>query len=133
MRRLIYTSRSRIHADPLELNAILAVSSARNSEADITGVLWSDGTNFAQIVEGGWEAVGATMDRLRADPRHTDINVAFDREVQTRQFGNWAMILANDGESATAATAYMIGVSLNERKPSAERLREVILRSENLL
>jgi hypothetical protein len=130
MRRLISTSRSRIHADAVELNAILAVSTARNSDADITGVLWSDGTNFAQVLEGDWDAVGATMSRLRADPRHTDIDVVFDREVTTRQFGNWAMILANDGESATAATAYMMGVSLSERTPSTERLREVILRCE---
>ena len=133
MRRLIYTSRSCIHADAVEMDAILTVSTARNREADVTGMLWSDGTNFAQILEGDWDAVGATMTRLRADPRHTNIDVVFDREVTTRQFGNWAMTLANDGETATAATGYMIGVSLDESTSSAERLREVVLRSENIL
>jgi hypothetical protein len=69
MRRIIYTSRSRTRDDLAELDAIMEVSIARNIEAGITGMLWSDGANFAQVIEGGHDQVGATMSRIRSDPR----------------------------------------------------------------
>jgi hypothetical protein len=68
MRRIIYTSRSLIEGNLAELDAILAESIAWNTTAGITGMLWSDGKNFAQVIEGAHDEVGATMDRIRSDP-----------------------------------------------------------------
>jgi hypothetical protein len=129
MQRLIYTSEATAQTDPWALEAILAISTKRNSEAGVTGMLWSNGESFAQVLEGDRKAVDATMERIRADPRHTKIDVVFNCSVLSRQFGTWAMVLANDDYLAAANTAFMIGFSLGERTPSAEKLRKVILKS----
>jgi hypothetical protein len=130
MRRIIYTSRPLTKADLAELDAIVAESIARNTKAGITGMLWSDGANFAQVIEGDYDEVGATMDRIRADPRHTDIEVVLDRAVVSRQFGNWAMRRADDNEASTPITTFLLGFALGERTASAKRLYEIIIATE---
>jgi hypothetical protein len=130
MRRIIYTSRPLTKGDLAELDAIVAESIARNTKAGITGMLWSDGANFAQVIEGGHDEVGATMDRIRADPRHTDIEVVLDRSVVSRQFGNWAMRRADDGEASTPSTTFLLGFALGERTASAKRLYKNIMAFE---
>jgi hypothetical protein len=130
MRRIIYTSRSRTRGDLAELDAIMEVSIARNIEAGITGMLWSDGANFAQVIEGGHDQVGATMGRIGSDTRHTDIEMVLDRPVLSRQFGNWAMRRADDGEASTPGTTFMLGFALGERTASAKRLCEIIIATE---
>ncbi len=37
-------------------------------------MLWANGENFAQVIEGDPDNVGRTMGRIRADRRHTDID-----------------------------------------------------------
>jgi hypothetical protein len=71
MRRIIYTSRSLIEGNLAELDAIMAESTAWNTTAGITGMLWSDGANFAQVIEGAhtevgprWTAFGVIRDTL---------------------------------------------------------------------
>jgi hypothetical protein len=130
MRRIIYTSRSLIEGSLAELDSILAESIALNTKAGITGMLWSDGANFAQVIEGAHDEVGATMDRIRGDPRHTDIEIVLDRAVLSRQFGNWAMRRADDGEANTPSTTFILGFALGERTASAKRLYEIIIATE---
>ncbi|MBD8620443.1 BLUF domain-containing protein [Sphingomonas sp. CFBP 13728] len=130
MRRIIYTSRPLTEANLAELDAIVAESIARNTKVGITGMLWSDGANFAQVIEGDHDEVGATMDRIRSDPRHTDIEVVLDRAVVSRQFGNWAMRRADDGEASTPSTTFLLGFALGERTASAKRLYEIIIATE---
>ncbi|WP_010188000.1 BLUF domain-containing protein [Sphingomonas sp. PAMC 26605] len=130
MRRIIYTSISLTGTDLAELDAIVTESIASNTKAGITGMLWSNGANFAQVLEGGHDEVGATMDRIRADPRHVDIEVVLDRAVVSRQFGNWAMRRADDGEASTPGTTFLLGFALSERTASAKRLYEIIMAIE---
>jgi hypothetical protein len=130
MRRIIYTSRSLIEGDLAELDAIVSVSIACNTTAGITGMLWSDGANIAQVIEGDRDEVGATMDRIRVDPRHTDIDTVFDRSVMSRQFGDRAMRRANDGEASTRSTTFLLGFALGERTASAKRLYEFTIATQ---
>jgi hypothetical protein len=130
MRRIIYTSRSLTEGNLAELDAIVAESIVWNTKAGITGMLWSDNTNFAQVIEGGLDEVGATMDRIRADPRHTDIEIVLDRPILSRQFGNWAMRRADDGEASTPGTTFLLGFALGERTASAKRLYKIIIAAE---
>ena len=130
MRRIIYTSRSLIRDDLAELDAIVAEAIVRNGKAGITGMLWSDGANFAQVIEGSHDAVGATMDRIRADPRHTDVEVVLDRAVLSRQFGNWAMRSADGGEASTAGTAFLLGFALSDSAASMKRLHDIIIATD---
>lgn len=125
MRRLIYVSRSLIDATISEVRAITSRSIKRNESVGITGMLWAGAGYFAQVLEGSPDQVGATMERIRYDRRHTDVHVLLDRDVCSRQFGNWSMIQADDGP----ATAFMIGFALSQRSEGARRLYEIVLAS----
>jgi hypothetical protein len=129
VRRIIYVSRSLIGADPLGFDAILSSSIRWNTDVQVTGMLWADGANFAQVIEGHPDKVGLTMDRIRSDYRHTDIDVLLDREVLSRQFGNWSMWRAGDDDASAYCTAFIVGFALGERSASARRLHEIVLTS----
>jgi hypothetical protein len=131
LRRLIYLSRSLVGADPSALEPIVSSSIARNAEADVTGMLWADGQNFAQVIEGDFAEISETMDRIRADHRHTDLVVLLDRPVSSRQFGDWSMRLAADDVESSHATTFMIGFAMGERSASAKRLYEIIVASDS--
>lgn len=130
MRRVIYTSVSLVGTDPAALEAILSVSADRNGRTGITGMLWSDGEHFAQVLEGEPDFVGATMDRILADHRHRDIDIVLDRSVRVRLFGQWSMVLADGREECTAGTIFLTGYALGARGASAKRLYDVVSASE---
>ena len=120
-----------IGADPKEIEAILSSSIRCNTALEITGMLWADGDNFAQVIEGDPDNVGQTMGRIRADRRHTDIEVLLDRSVLSRQFGDWSMHQAADDAASSHATAFMIGFAMGERTASAKRLYEIVVGSDS--
>ena len=130
MRRLIYISKSRVNSDPAELDAIVARSSSPNEAAGITGMLWSGHACFAQVLEGEHDAVGETMNRIRADTRHFDIDVVFDRAITRRLFGKWAMTRADGRSETMAGTAFLVGFAMGERTASAQQLYDIVVASE---
>jgi hypothetical protein len=130
LRRLIYISRSLISGDPDGLEAIVSSSVRRNAQYEVTGILWADGESFAQVLEGDPGNVGWTMDRIRTDRRHTNIEILLDRPVLSRQFGNWSMRHATDDESSAHATAFMIGFAMGEGTDLAKRLYNIVLGSD---
>ena len=127
MHRLIYISRSLIGNDPDALDALVDRSAACNQERGVTGMLWSDDASFAQVLEGEHEAVAETMKSIRADTRHTDIEVILDRPIEKRMFGHWAMVLPNAGVESTAQTAHLIGFAAGEGTPLARRLYDIVM------
>jgi hypothetical protein len=103
MRQLLYISTSTERQLTQSLGNILARSRARNAADGLTGLLWTDGTRFLQILEGPTEAVGTTFERIRQDPRHRAVVVLHDRMVDTRSFGNWSMALHDDSDARLSA------------------------------
>lgn len=57
----------------------------------MTGLLLFDGKRFIQAIEGSVDAIGSTIDRIRADRRHSHLQIASDRQIEHRQFGSWSM------------------------------------------
>lgn len=90
--QLIYVSDLRDkNQDEGELSNILESAVRHNTEDDITGMLlYSDG-NFLQVLEGNKEAVQKTYDRIHLDPRHKNILLLTEEEVDERHFTNWSM------------------------------------------
>lgn len=90
-RRLIYASAAaggdqrRDHLD------ILRQSRANNGLNGISGLLWTDGSVYLQLLEGAPEAVSITFDRIAADPRHRDVRIVSDGIEPERAFGDWVM------------------------------------------
>ncbi len=95
---LVYFSRNTIERVgghvPTEIAKILTVARERNSECEVTGALPFSGNWFAQVLEGPHDAVQATFERIRLDPRHTDIMVLHCIPIAERSFGNWSMACA---------------------------------------
>ncbi|MGP7796150.1 BLUF domain-containing protein [Sphingomonas sp. CLY1604] len=97
MRQLVYISSMRRQAavDPA---AILAQSRRNNARARVTGLLFFDGKRFLQALEGDDAQVDATFARIQQDERHHALVVLSNREVETREFGEWAMAFNVPGD-----------------------------------
>lgn len=98
LRQTIYVSRERPGLTAADLQAILATSVRCNDEAGLTGFLLHGHGLFLQVLEGPAEAVQATLQRILADPRHTDVDVLQDAEREEREFGRWTMGFRDLGE-----------------------------------
>jgi hypothetical protein len=126
LRRIIYISKSLIGGDHEGIDAIVSSSIRRNGEAGVTGMLWADHENFAQVIEGESDKAGLTMDRILTDRRHTDVEVLLNRPIITRQFGSWSMRRGSDDDEAAPCAAFIIGFAIGERTASARRLYDIV-------
>jgi hypothetical protein len=91
LRSLIYKSHCKGLANWDLVNSILASSSRNNPENDITGVLVATETHFLQILEGEFEALYATFERIARDTCHDTVQLISFTEIKERQFADWAM------------------------------------------
>ena len=127
MHRLVYVSRSLILDNHAELDALVRQAAAHNETVGITGMLWSAGPNFAQVLEGGETAVNDIVSRITDDPRHTDISVVYDRSVSSRMFGRWSMTLCDGSSQSIENTAFLVGLAISEKSPAARRLHDILV------
>lgn len=90
MRQILYIS-SKTPSEPLNMAAILGTSRRNNEAMGVTGLLYTDGTRFLQVLEGEPDAVQGTFDRIKGDKRHKAIVILSDRQIAAREFGAWSM------------------------------------------
>ena len=102
MLQLVYISTARHVPDEAELQQILEVSRRNNGAADITGLLVVGGRRFLQALEGPTQAVTATYQRIRSDPRHFGLVELSRREVEAREFGAWSMGYERGADAPTS-------------------------------
>ena len=88
---LFYRSRCTSVADLDLVNSILVSSTENNSANNITGVLIATKTHFLQILEGEFEMLNDTFERISRDTRHDRIQLISFSEIEERRFGEWAM------------------------------------------
>jgi hypothetical protein len=100
MQQLIYVSKAVRSFSSADMKALLTGSRLRNAAVEVTGHLIFDGEHFLQALEGDDVAVRATMDRVRKDDRHSNIDIIHHAETPTRLFGEWSM--GFEDRSATA-------------------------------
>lgn len=93
MRQIFYVSKAATPGDTGMLDTIVHQSRHNNALDGVTGLLWSDGSRFAQVIEGDERAIEDVLGRILADPRHHSIDILHDRPVMERQFGSWSMDL----------------------------------------
>ena len=70
---------------------IVARAKQYNQANDITGMLVFDGQRFAHLLEGPRDVVLELIERIRADPRHTDMEVVHHAAVDERHFVRFSM------------------------------------------
>ncbi|WP_294392221.1 BLUF domain-containing protein [uncultured Sphingomonas sp.] len=90
-RRVIYRSMACNGAGYRDLPDILAQSRVNNGLDGLSGLLWTDGDRYVQLIEGPPESVAITLARILADSRHEDIRFVSDGMAADRAFGDWSM------------------------------------------
>lgn len=88
---LVYISQATHDFSDEELADLLAVSRRNNAATAITGLLMYESRVFMQALEGPRARVEALFERIRRDPRHTDVQVICEDAIQARYFGPWRM------------------------------------------
>ena len=91
IRQVFYISRAVAGLDEGAVQAILAVSRKNNWRADVTGILMSAGSHFAQVLEGRAADIEPLLAKVVADRRHDHVRVLLDRTATLRQYGDWSM------------------------------------------
>lgn len=89
--RLIYTSRIARAVRFADAEAIASAASVRNQQAGVTGLLLYTPSHFVQVLVGPAAAVHDTLARIKRDPRHSDLRIIDEREVETSEFASWSM------------------------------------------
>ena len=102
MRQILYISSSTTRGVAADVDTILRQSRNNNAIEGVTGLLYTDGTRFLQVLEGPEESVASTYARIAADPRHRAIVVLSDRSIEEREFGSWSMAHRVAGEEQRA-------------------------------
>lgn len=105
--QILYISVSTVPGDGADLSGILQQSRHNNALDGITGILWSDGLNFLQVIEGPPESVAATFARIRVDSRHHHVRVLRHWTIPRREFGDWTMIHRRASDPADMYDAKM--------------------------
>ncbi len=70
---------------------IAAQSRTANLAANITGVLVFDGMRFCQHLEGNRKQVMRLLERIRLDPRHTNVEVVHHGALNERRFRRFSL------------------------------------------
>ena len=90
--RLIYMSRVARPTRLADVEAIVSTAVSRNAANSITGMLVYTPSHFLQYLEGDERMVRSTFERIRKDPRHTELRVLGEAAVSARRFEQWAMV-----------------------------------------
>ena len=109
--RIMYSSEAAAGLATPELEGMLAESRIRNKAHGISGVLvFVDGA-FLQILEGEKDDVLELMARIERDPRHHDIKVFSEGEVDDRAFSSWSMAYLSPSAADVAKWADLEGAT----------------------
>ena len=74
-----------------EVGALLEHAREKNTRMGVTGLLCYDGRGFLQIIEGESDVILDLFHAIQNDPRHTDIHILHDGEIEARAFSDWKM------------------------------------------
>lgn len=80
---------------------ILQSATERNTALGVTGALYSDGDTFFQVIEGEEPVLAQLMSLILRDPRHGEITILDQFDLDARRFGPFA-IKHVDGSRDTA-------------------------------
>jgi hypothetical protein len=92
---LIYSSKATVRLSQASLLDLLKHAHLRNEPRGLTGMLlYRDGL-YLQFLEGKPDEVAGLLDRLRRDPRHTNIRILHKGNLPERLFPDWSMAYKN--------------------------------------
>jgi hypothetical protein len=107
MRQIMYVSTSTTPGDRADLSGILNQLRHNNALDDVTGLLFSNGICFMQVLEGSRASVDPCFNRILNDERHHSINIIIDRRISVRELGSWNMLHRREGDPANIYRLYV--------------------------
>ncbi len=119
-RRIVYSSIATSPRPEKDLLSIFASSRRNNGMDGISGLLWLKGGMFLQLLEGPYDSVGDTFDRIVRDERHRDIRILMDAADDRRLFPDWSM--ANLPSDPPADSAARLQALLRDKPEDLVRL-----------
>lgn len=101
MRQYLYVSTAEaLTAD--DVAEILEACQRNNIARGVTGLLFYNGRNFLQLLEGEEEALAWIMQRIERDSRHQGISRLYDEPADSRACPDWQMRRIALGDSGEA-------------------------------
>ena len=92
---LIYVSRAVQSMSEPTLDALLKKPRVFNLSNGITGCLLYQDGYFMQMLEGRREVLFALMEKIKCDPRHSDVQIVIEGQAGRRVFLDWSMALGD--------------------------------------
>ncbi|MCA9083431.1 MAG: BLUF domain-containing protein [Planctomycetaceae bacterium] len=90
-----------------EVRQIVDSARQRNSTLGITGVMFHHRGRFLQFLEGPQPQVQSLMERISRDPRHRNIRILFDEQIDRRGFPDWSMDSFHISNDATLQLEFL--------------------------
>lgn len=87
---IVYVSFSDKKLSESELDDLLGIRK-RNKEQKITGLLLYKDESFIQLIEGPKKAIQDLFERIKVDPRHSNIVLLLEEKILKRAFPDWSM------------------------------------------
>lgn len=102
MQQIIYVSQA---SQPFSTSALAVLqqqAATKNSAMAITGLLLFRQNYFCQLLEGPTASLLPLYQKIQKDKRHKEVTTLLQREIATRAFPEWDMLLMNvDIQTAT--------------------------------
>ena len=119
---LVYRSVAKPDFNLVRIEEMLAKAKENNHRLGITGCLLFHDGEFIQYLEGNQYKVLTLFDKIKADPRHRDVELLSYGEREDRAFATWDMAFENFyGENLQFAHLRMVvGEYLNHKTVRAE-------------
>jgi hypothetical protein len=101
LQQLIYVSEMKLPASlcaaevSQQIAEIHKTSVRKNVLVSVTGILLVKNGHFLQVLEGRPLVVDRLFDRIKADERHTNIELLASNDIEERMFESWSMGLLN--------------------------------------
>jgi hypothetical protein len=89
--QMVYASAASSEFAPSDLDEVLRVARERNALIGVTGMLLYVESSFLQILEGDINRLDLLFDRIKDDPRHTQILLLLRAPIDQRSFTSWTM------------------------------------------
>lgn len=137
--RTLYCSRNMVLGEPAaraaDIQQILQVARANNSQQGVTGALLFNAGYFAQVLEGPRSGVERIFEKIQRDMRHGDVIVLENGYADTRDFSEWSMAYVYpQSEQAVTETAVSLDRALSNPAQSAgavlKLLRDLVTQAE---
>jgi hypothetical protein len=115
---LAYISTASPHLTDSDVTDIVDIANINNALSDISGVLFYNGVNFAQILEGNEQAVRRLYNHLCEDPRHTGVICLLKRTIAARAFAGWSMAYICSTEDLMGKHSAFTGSLTASKRPA---------------